>query len=229
MIIFLDYEINGNKNKLLDKKLYEDIIFPYKFNIKDLNIEIINDKVKLTIKNLKIKNKEEIIDNFNDKYIEFGKNYYYDENKKIYNKEDIEITYKSYYILDNIILPVNNKYNIKNCNFFSYRKPIYFYEDVILEKYNDDYYININRIPTIFKNKLNFKNKLPKKYHKDIIESNEYLFCQSPEKYRGKRLLTKNNINSLFIREDNHKIYYYKKNIIYKGKLNYILFKNIKI
>ena len=90
----------------------------------------------------------------------------------------------------------------------------------------------INKIPEILKNELNIKGdkyeyKLPKKYHKDILVTYNYSHCIAPKKYSGEILLEKNNkVDSIFLRYDKVKGYHLGDKIVYKGKLNRLVFKD---
>ena len=255
VIITIDYQAHGpaknidtlSKKFLNKKNNYENIIEPYDFDKNFLDIDIFNNQINIIIDNLQIKDKNNlkktIINNFNDSWgeglFEFGKEYfYYAEDQKIIEGEDIkniEKFQKSYYILDSIELPKNSKYETKNCQEIKSKKPLYFYKDINFNKYQEDYYLTTNNLPEIFKNILKIENNqfeyiLPKNLHEDIIETNNYIICYSPDKYSRQTVFEKKkDISDIFYRKDNSKGYHLNQKIVYKGKLNRIEFDNIRV
>lgn len=251
VVITLKYKVNGPDKKdenlsnsyLKKKKLYQDILHPYEFKNKNLNIEIQKQKIILTIKKLKIDNKEDFINNFNSNFtdawgeglFEFGKEYYYFANNHnpLERKEikNIKSYNNSYYILSSVSLPVGSKYLTNNCRLIKNKRVQYFYKDIQVTKIKNKYLIPSYQLPEIFKKDLKIKDEeLPKKYYKDIIETDEYLVCYAPKKYQNKVLLEKNkNINEIFYRHDNMEGLHLDNKIIYKGKLNNIFFKEALI
>ena len=255
IVIALEYHLYGpdkdnNKlsRKVLEKKeTYDDIIYPYNYSPENLEIDLDDKKVYLKFKNLTIDNlakfKKNLIRNFADGWgegiFDFGKKYYYYANHQPLEKEkvkDIEKYDFSYYVLDSVILPPNSDYKNEHCKLEKDSKALYFYKDIYLEKFRDEYYINLKSTPEILKGSLNIKRddylgtRLPKKYHAEVLETYEYLICRAPKKDSGKILLEKDeNIDELFLRLDKVKGLAYKNNIVYRGYLSRIAFRNPEI
>lgn len=253
VIIGLEYDLYGpdkkdlvsaNK-KLFDKENYIDIVYPYTINnLENLDINLTDKKIIITINGLDIEDNDRFIDNFyrnfsdawGESNIEFGKKYfYYSKNTVKVKEEDLDKIEKydhSYYVLGSVMLPENSVYKTRNCKVINTKNYVYFYKDIFLEKYRDEYYVSTNRLPLIFRELLKIRGnsydyKLPKKYHKDIVSSYNYLECLSPKKYAGKVLMSiDKDIDRIFIRKDIVNGYRIGNDIIYKGKLNYIIFKN---
>ena len=240
-----NYSVNGPDKEdtslvrkyLTIKGLYKEIFYPYSYKLKDLKIYHSDKKIILKIEDIQIDDLEDFKSNFylgfSDSWAEgdfsFGKDYYYYDTGKIVSEKEeknIKVFEYSYYVLPYVNLPLNSKYASGKCEKVKSRKPLYFYYDIEVYKYEEDYFIDTSKTPEIFIKALNIQgHKLPKKYHSVIKEHYNYLECAVNSKYSYRSILEKDpKIDKLFLRKDNYKVYTIKDKILTRGKLNYVIF-----
>ena len=253
--INLGYRVSGPdrddskaiRNYLLNKKLYMEILYPYRFDSEDFKVKITDNNVLLEFNHMKLDDdldffRTNFLRNFNNNWtntlFNFGKKHFYYDDHTLVEKDKYNLIHKyynSYYILDSVILPIDSEFKDMKCSREKHDSELYFFNEVNFEKYGNDYFVSLSKIPEILRLKLKTNKtygeyKLPKSLHSKVLKTYEYLELLAPEKISGKILLDLDQtINPLFIRYDEVEGYRLKDRIVYKIKPNNINFNNPKM